>query len=168
MSRFATGVVAGLLVLSPVAVWALEQSEQVDATEESEEAKEYRELLGGLLEERILELQEDGTEVELLELWVGTLSTTPEEGSSDATSIEFEEGGEYVVMAVCDDDCVDIDLLLTGPGGYEELDQEEDAEPVLVPGLFETLQAGEYTINLSMFDCQAAYCYFAVRIDKIQ
>lgn len=77
-------------------------------------------------------------------------------------AFDFVGHRDYVVAAVCDSDCGDLDLVL-----YDEADnviaadRDPDAEPVMTlrAGL-----AGRYYIEAVMVSCSVEPCYYAVQV----
>ena len=65
---------------------------------------------------------------------------------------------EYAIVAVCDQDCLDIDLEITSaadsiPGKIR------DVSPDDWPGLkFTAPKTGQYDLTLTMFTCRARTC----------
>jgi len=72
--------------------------------------------------------------------------------------ISLEGGVEYAIVAVCDQDCLDIDLEITSaadsiPGKIR------DVSPDDWPGLkFTAPKTGQYDLTLTMFTCRARTC----------
>lgn len=138
------------------------------AQEADEERESFKRYFEDLLRQRVAELSGEGggIPVQLEELWVDRL---PKEGSDRARKPHTLTGGdgEYVVLALCDPDCTDIDLHLWRRGEEGEApllsDVEDDDQPLLVSGLFGgDLDDGVYTVEVRMIECGAEYCYFAV------
>jgi hypothetical protein len=76
-------------------------------------------------------------------------------------SIFFDEGYEYKVVGVCDQDCTDLDLAL-----FDEYD-EPVASDVLdddLPVLDVIGEYGEYWISAHMYECQRAPCVFGIAV----
>jgi len=167
MLRVAVAVVAGLLLSAPV------------HAQDVEEREEFRAMFEGLMRERLEELEEEGVSVQPVsgDLWIDYLSPPAGEGEQREETFHFSGGaeGQYLVMALCDGDCSDIDLHLWRADDDPDVDEpllsdtEEDREPLLLSGLFDDeLEDGEYKVQIQMYDCQAAYCYFAVGIYGLQ
>jgi len=173
MWRVAVAVVAGLFLLAPAAAQVAQEA--VDA-----EKEEFTAIFEDRMAERLGELREEGVSLERIgELWVDHLDAgTDGEGASAREVFTFSGGkdGQYLVMALCDYDCSDIDLHLYGNGqGVDakeeplESDTEEDAEPLLLPGLLgEPLEDDDYEVEIRMYSCEEVYCYFAVGIYRLQ
>jgi len=141
----------GGLLLCPAAVLAAE------ATWENE-------LLARLEERRGQEEAEEGALVSIWEARIDVL------GEDESLRFEFEEpelvregtaDQEFVVLAVCDDDCADVDLYIWNQkGGEVGSDIEVGPLPVIVTPDLET----GYSIEVYMAECAVAPCYFAVGI----
>lgn len=153
MRLISIALLAGLL-LCPAATLAQEET--------------WEDALQVRLEER--KSEEEAVEGGLVLVWEARTDVLDEDESME---FEFEgpesEGGElvlepaagqeYVVLAVCDDDCADIDLYLSDEEGNEVgADTEVGKWPVIVT---DRLEAG-YTIEVFMAECAVAPCYFAV------
>ncbi len=76
--------------------------------------------------------------------------------SGESQRFSFEAGGPGSVLAVCDQDCGDLDLLLyDAAGDLVDSDQLDDRVPIVeVPG------AGRYTAEVKMYQCSTAVCYY--------
>ena len=80
--------------------------------------------------------------------------------ASDAFGLEVTGNATYVVVAVCDSDCGDIDLVIYDEVGAEVAsDVEEDDHPVVRPR-----GEGDYSVEVQMVDCAAATCAYAVQV----
>lgn len=130
----------------------------------------WEEALQVRLEER--KSEEEAEEGALVLVWDARTNVL---GEDESMEFEFEgvesEGGElaleqtagqkYVVLAVCDDDCEDIDLYLWDEeGGEVGADTEVGKRPLIVT---DRLEAG-YTIEVYMAECAVAPCYFSVGV----
>ncbi|MBW3572972.1 MAG: hypothetical protein KY467_17895 [Gemmatimonadetes bacterium] len=83
---------------------------------------------------------------------------------SQGADEEFElelDGGEYLVVGVCDGHCTDLDLVLTNGGGDEvEADRELDDIPMLsIQG-----QRGTFVLSVQMATCSSSGCHYGVRV----
>lgn len=96
--------------------------------------------------------------VKLGSTWIDEL----EEDDDKYITLQLYDNVEYVAVAVCDEDCSDIDLVL-----YDEYDRpiardiSTDDYPVIsgVPDY-----DGEYYLEAQMADCHARTCAFGVAI----
>ena len=79
--------------------------------------------------------------------------------------VQLEPGKEYVIMAVCDRDCYDIDLYASsGDGDTIDEDTEDDAVPVV-----EFTADGAVMLQVEMIECGADFCYAAVGVfEKVE
>jgi hypothetical protein len=95
--------------------------------------------------------------------------------------LELSVPATYLLFALCDEDCSDIDLLLYDQNGEEvDSDTAEDALPILEltiggdgalmepsPSSEILLDDPELTAELYMVSCQSSYgCYYAVALCK--
>ena len=80
-------------------------------------------------------------------------------GDSDGFGMTVQGDAQYIIVAVCDADCGDLDLVIYDPEEEEAAaDVELDDYPVLsVQG------EGEYWVEILMTDCQAETCLYAVQ-----
>ena len=75
---------------------------------------------------------------------------------------ELVEGTEYMVLAFCDDDCSDLDLVLLDPDRVGvESDILPDAEPVLA---FTASSTGTFRMRVAMVTCAQDPCGFALGV----
>ena len=81
-------------------------------------------------------------------------------GESKVWSLSLDSGTEYVIAAVCDNDCQNIDLELLEGEAPVDADREEDAYPMVV-GV-----AGnhEYSAKITMQACAVSPCYSGLRL----
>ena len=71
-------------------------------------------------------------------------------------------GYDYRVLAVCDRDCADLDLVLYDPNGaVVSQDASTNSQPVVAaaPGY-----NGTFTVQVQMYNCSVAPCYYAVAL----
>ncbi len=70
--------------------------------------------------------------------------------------------GSYIAMAVCDDDCTDLDLYVFGPDEEEiAKDVELDADPIVG---FDISRTTIVTVGVSMEACQTANCVYMLQL----
>lgn len=84
--------------------------------------------------------------------------------SEDAVMVpvELEEGVNYRIAAVCDQDCPDLDLRLLDPNGIEvDGDYLDDALPILAH-LADT--TAEYSVDVRMVACFVQPCQFRLEV----
>lgn len=82
------------------------------------------------------------------------------QGERDQLTIELDRGGAFSFLAVCDNDCTDIDLRVYDPSG--KLVGEDvllDDYPVVS---FTASHSATYTVEVIMATCSVAPCYYAV------
>lgn len=85
-----------------------------------------------------------------------------EAGTAQDHYIDFVDGRDYVMVAVCDVDCSDIDLHLYGTN--DEMvgsDEEPDDVPVIELG---NVAGGTHRLEVGMFSCDSEPCYYAVGV----
>jgi hypothetical protein len=71
-------------------------------------------------------------------------------------------GVRYAIVGVCDNDCTDLDLSLTGPGGNViASDYALDDHPTL---RFVAPMTGSYNLAVIMATCTRAPCYYGVQL----
>jgi hypothetical protein len=71
-------------------------------------------------------------------------------------------GFDYRILAVCDRDCADLDLVLYDPNGaVVSQDASTNSQPVVAaaPGY-----NGTFTVQVQMYNCSVAPCYYAVAL----
>jgi len=76
--------------------------------------------------------------------------------------LSLEEGVEYGIVAVCDQDCTDVDLWL-----YDENNNliDEDTDTDDYPLVTVSPQwTGDFKVKVKMYDCDASYCNYGVAI----
>lgn len=83
------------------------------------------------------------------------------EGEDEEFELELEAGSQYFVMAVCDGECSDLDLVLTNSSGEEvESDRKMDDVPMLaIQG-----QSGTFVLSVEMATCASDECHYGVRV----
>lgn len=85
-----------------------------------------------------------------------------EDDATQPFTATLTAGKTYVLMAVCDTDCSDLDLTLRdGDGDFVVEDTEVDDAPVIE---FTVTASGEFTLDVTMFECTANICYFGVAL----
>jgi hypothetical protein len=76
-------------------------------------------------------------------------------------TMRLEAGRQYIVVGVCDDDCGDMDLIVSDAGGREiTADREDDPMPIvaIVPE-----RTGDYTFRVQMYECRVEPCAYFVQ-----
>jgi hypothetical protein len=82
--------------------------------------------------------------------------------ATDPRTVNLEAGVEYAILAVCDEECYDIDLRISHAADSA---LAEDVRPDDTPVLeFTAPVTGPYDLDLIMFRCQATSCAWGGRI----
>jgi hypothetical protein len=84
------------------------------------------------------------------------------EGEDDAFTGTFRDGWEYRIVSFCDEDCSDVDLYLRDGYG-DEVDSDVSTNDVPIIECRPS-RTGDYTVQLSMYECSAEPCYFGVGV----
>jgi len=83
-----------------------------------------------------------------------------EAGDSDGFPMSVTGDEQYIIVAVCDADCGDVDLVLYDAEDDEAAaDIEYDDYPVL-----DFQGEGDYWVEVVMSDCATATCLYAVQV----
>lgn len=83
-----------------------------------------------------------------------------EPGDADGFSMNVSGNAEYIIIAVCDTDCGDLDMAVYDADEDEAAaDIEMDDYPMIA---FQG--EGEYFVEVLMTDCQAATCLWAAQV----
>lgn len=93
---------------------------------------------------------------------VGPLSGMLSSATTAQLPLTLRAGQEIRIVGVCDQACADLDLRVVNPRGEVlALDTRSNARPVvdLRADMF-----GQHTIEVSMVDCRAPRCRFAVNV----
>lgn len=89
-----------------------------------------------------------------------TQSGALNQGSSTEFSVSLAPG-KYVISAVCDGDCEDLDLFVSNAAGSVGSDDEEDDVPMVE---FTVERAGSHTVRVTMATCTEEPCAWGARI----
>jgi hypothetical protein len=90
------------------------------------------------------------------------LSGSGRSRSSDYRTVSLEGGEPYAILAVCDEECYDIDLVLTDPADSTVVqDLRIDDTPVLE---FTAPVTGQYRLETVMFSCRVDSCAWSGQI----
>jgi len=84
------------------------------------------------------------------------------QGQSWNVPAELHPGVDYRVLAVCDRDCNDLDLVVFDANGAAVAqDTSTSSQPIVAiqPGY-----AGAFTVQVQMFNCTVAPCYYAIAL----
>ena len=92
------------------------------------------------------------------------------EGSSNSHSVEITAGEEYIVYAVCDQDCDDVDIFFYDPSGSlvanDSSAQAHDDFPTASAEFeFEATSSGTYRLEVKIYGCSTSTCYYAAEVD---
>lgn len=83
-------------------------------------------------------------------------------GTQEEVGITLNEGRQYLMVGVCDGDCTDMDLTLTGMDGREMAkDVADDDTPVLE---FTARATGNHRLRVTMAACSNEPCYYGVAL----
>ncbi|MEO0407181.1 MAG: hypothetical protein AAF289_07520 [Cyanobacteria bacterium P01_A01_bin.135] len=74
--------------------------------------------------------------------------------------LQLDPRSDYVITAVCDSDCDDLDLVLYAAGSEVARDTASDAYPVLAL----QPQAQTHELEVTMYGCGAEPCYFGFSV----
>lgn len=84
------------------------------------------------------------------------------EGGNARVELDVPSETSVQVMGDCDEDCVDLDLVIyDGNGDVLGEDTLDDFYPIVS---FTSKAEGRVTLELDMVDCGAAYCYTAYSV----
>lgn len=91
------------------------------------------------------------------EIWLGTLR----DDARESLTIELERGVDYLIIAVCDEDCTDVDLRLFEGSNLVDEDVASDDFPIVsvTPSSTRT-----YRLEPTMASCSASTCRYGVAI----
>lgn len=84
------------------------------------------------------------------------------QNASDSYTLQLTAGRRYGIVGVCDNDCRDLDLVLSNSAGQVlKRDVENDDLPVI---FFEPPSSGSYSLRVVMANCQRGPCRFGVSV----
>ena len=84
-----------------------------------------------------------------------------DDGENATLELHLNEGS-YMIVGVCDQDCTDLDLVLTQQTGREvAADREMDDVPMLIA---EIGTAGRHVLSVNMAGCSVEPCGWGVRL----
>ncbi len=83
------------------------------------------------------------------------------QGQSTSFTFTASEGQQYMVVANCDADCRDVDLVVSEPDGREFADRDATDLALVKLGSGHT---GTHRITVSMPHCQANPCRFGLAL----
>ena len=81
--------------------------------------------------------------------------------ASESVSITLPPGREYILLGVCDNDCLDLDLAVSSGGIEIASDTTTDDWPLL-----EVTPTGSssYSVNVTMYDCSTPNCGYQLTV----
>ena len=83
-----------------------------------------------------------------------------DQGSSETYTAPLETGHTYILMGVCDEDCLDLDMALYD--GYGNLISRDDSEDDVPTVEVTVTQGGDFTLEVTMYNCNQNPCYYGV------
>ncbi len=83
-----------------------------------------------------------------------------DETESHQWDLELEVGYDYVITAVCDSDCTDLDLIFYELGSEAARDTESNAYPILTA----SPKAERQQIEVTMYSCDVGPCYYGFSV----
>lgn len=84
------------------------------------------------------------------------------EGASAPYTMQLNAGTEYTIVALCDEDCSDINLSLTDMYGNEiAADMNDDDYPLIT---LTPPWTGRFQANAIVQTCSANFCYFGLGV----
>lgn len=93
---------------------------------------------------------------------VGALNTE----ETAAFNMTLERPGDYVLAGVCDPDCVDLQLALFAPNGYEvDAARSLGSAPIV---RIDPRETGVYRVQVTMARCTTNPCHFGVGVFRKQ
>lgn len=85
-----------------------------------------------------------------------------DEGESETFTVDVRSGFDYRMLALCDEDCSDIDVYLEDMSG-DELDQDVSLNDAPVVSM--TARSDQQVrLRVRMYSCSTEPCYFGVAI----
>lgn len=78
----------------------------------------------------------------------------------ESLTLSLRAGRQYAILAVCDNDCTDIDLRIYGPSEKEiDSDIEDDDKPVV---MVSPDSDGKFRLKITMAKCSTSPCFYGV------
>lgn len=142
MVRAAVAFLLGALLVAPGTAAAQRRWER--------QVRDQIKRAGRILEDRGYELSH--------EAYTGSLNNR----DSESLTLTLREGSSYALVAVCDEDCSDIDLRLFDPDGDEvDSDVQTDDTPIVQAAPRNT---GKYRVKVIMASCSTSPCFYGVGV----
>jgi hypothetical protein len=82
-----------------------------------------------------------------------------DEDEKRSAHMKMIRGHHYTLVAVCDDDCDDVDIRLLAPNGKVVDVDDGDKEPAVIDGVIPS--TGIYTVEIRLSDCNSDPCAVA-------
>lgn len=80
--------------------------------------------------------------------------------ASESLTLSVRAGRQYAILAVCDNDCADIDLRIYGENNKEiDSDIEGDDKPILT---VTPTTDGKFQLKITMAKCTTSPCFYGV------
>ena len=91
------------------------------------------------------------------------------EGSTNSHSLTLDAGELYLIFAVCDQDCDDVDLFLYDPSGSlvasdSSVHGKEDLTVANAEILLDSSLSGTYRLDVKIYGCTTSTCYYGVDV----
>ncbi|WP_019674068.1 hypothetical protein [Psychrobacter lutiphocae] len=83
------------------------------------------------------------------------------EYDEETESFPFTRNKEYSLVAVCDDDCTDLDLYVYDKNGKVVGYDDDDTATAIVD--FTAEYSGDYDVEVTMYECETSVCFYRVR-----
>jgi hypothetical protein len=84
------------------------------------------------------------------------------DGAAETIRVSLNAGTSYIIVGVCDEDCADLDLVLSDATGRSlAQDVLDDDTPVLT---LEITRSGGYDLRVRMPDCDVNPCEYGIAI----
>jgi len=85
-----------------------------------------------------------------------------QQGQTWNVPAQLSTGVDYRVIGVCDRDCADLDLVMFDANGSPLVqDRSTTSQPII--GI-QPAYSGNYTIQVQMYNCSVAPCYYAIAL----
>lgn len=122
---------------------------------------EYEEVVRSQIYDMAAKLASVADDPEIVEYYDGKV----DEGDGQQIDLPGSLRGSFVVIAACDQDCTDLDLVLhDSDGNSVTQDVEEDDLPVLQ---FRASRGEAYHLHVNMHDCSTTTCYYGVAVFQL-
>ena len=84
-----------------------------------------------------------------------------EDGSTETLTVDLEEGVNYLILGVCDQDCDDLDLALYQGSSLVDEDLETDDFPIVQ---VEPTADRTYRLRITMASCEEEPCRYGIAV----